>query len=185
MSTQAAERRIPVGPLAGLAGALLLLVSLFIDWWEGATAFTAFEVLDLLLAALALACIAAHAAAFGARIPGFEVGPGVTLAVGALAFLIVLSQVVNDPPAIVALGRDSAFGIWLAVGGSFLMASGGALTSARIAVAVDPEGERVSKRPRGPVAVTPREPAAARMRRRAAERARAAAERDPDQPPGP
>lgn len=180
MSTPAAERRIPVGPLAGLAGALLLLVSLFMDWWAGATAFTAFEVLDLLLAALALACIVGHAAALGARIPGVETGPRVTLALGALALLIVLSQVLNDPPAIAASGRDSAAGIWLALGGSVLMLAGGALTVARIAVAVDPEGERVSKRSRGPVAVTPGEPAAARMRRRAAARARASVESDPD-----
>ena len=52
-------RRIEIGPLAVLAGSLLLLVSLFLDWYElqpdtGFTAFTVFEFLDLLLAALAL-----------------------------------------------------------------------------------------------------------------------------------
>ena len=46
-------------------GALLLLVSLFLDWYEpDVTAWEAFEVLDLLMAALALAALVAAAGAF-------------------------------------------------------------------------------------------------------------------------
>ena len=47
-------RRIEAGPVLVGLGALVLLVSLFLDWYEpDVTAWEAFEVLDLLLAALA------------------------------------------------------------------------------------------------------------------------------------
>ena len=169
MSEPGAERRIPLGPLAGLAGALLLVVSLLLDWWDGVSAFTAFEVLDLVLAALAVGSIAVFAIALGARLPGFEPGRGVALGLAALAFLIVVSQALNDPPAIAGSGRGPAAGLWLALGGSLLLLAGGVLAAARISLALDPEqgGARTP-------APDPPEPAAARMRRRAAARAAAA-----------
>ena len=189
MSAEALERRIPVGPLAGLPGAALLLVSLFLDWWEGTAAFTAFEVLDLVLVALALGAVFVHARALGAPLPGAELPTGLVGALGVVAFVLVMSQVVNEPPAIVASGRGAATGIWLGLAGSVLMLVGGTLVAARIAVALDADPERVSKRPRGPVAVKPPEPAAAKMRRRAAAGARAAAaakgDPEPDRPAAP
>jgi hypothetical protein len=182
VSVEAGERRIPVGPIVGLAGAALLLVSLFLDWWEGTAAFTAFEVLDLVLVALVLAEAVVLAGLLGARLPGLEPAPGLALAAGLAALVVVLSQLLNDPPAIAATDRGAAAGIWIALGGSMLMLAGGALVAARIAVALDPGEGRTSRRPRGPVAEPPREPAAAAMRRRAAARARAAAEaeREPE-----
>ena len=59
----AGERRIPLGPLVGTIGAVLLTVSLFLDWWEGVTGFTAFEALDLVLLALAVVTALALAGA--------------------------------------------------------------------------------------------------------------------------
>jgi hypothetical protein len=176
VSAEAGERRIPVGPLAGLAGAVLLLVSLFVDWWEGTTAFTAFEVLDLMLVALVVAEVVVLAGLLGARLPGLEPAPGLALAAGLAALVIVVSQLLNDPPAIAGTGLGTAAGIWIGLAGSLLMLAGGGLVAARIAVAVHPSEERFSRRPRGPVAEPPPEPAAAAMRRRAAARARAAAE---------
>ena len=49
--------RIPIGPLVAALGAVLLIVSLFLDWYGARTAFTVFEVLDLLLVLGALATI--------------------------------------------------------------------------------------------------------------------------------
>ena len=43
--------RIPLGPLVGHVGAVLLVVSLFLDWCEDVTGFTVFEALDLVLLA--------------------------------------------------------------------------------------------------------------------------------------
>ena len=53
-------RRIEAGPVLVGLGALLLLVSVFLDWYEpNVTAWQAFEVLDLLMAALSLAALVA------------------------------------------------------------------------------------------------------------------------------
>lgn len=61
-------RQIALGPVLAAVAALLLLVSLFLDWYEpGFSAWTVFEFLDLLLAVLALASIgiAAQASDWG------------------------------------------------------------------------------------------------------------------------
>jgi hypothetical protein len=148
------RRRIPVGPLIGLVGAVVLAVSLFLNWWEGVTAFTAFEVLDLLLLALALAAAVSLAEAAGARLPsGTAVGAALALPVGVLALLIVFSQLVNDPPAIVGHGLGHDIGIWLALGGSLLMVAGSLLAVARISLALDME-RREERRPADPEAPT-------------------------------
>ena len=49
MSSARRDTQIPVGPLVAAIGAVLLIVSLFVDWYEGLTAFTVFEFIDLLL----------------------------------------------------------------------------------------------------------------------------------------
>jgi hypothetical protein len=134
------QRRISIGPMIGLVGALLLLVSLFLNWWDGITAFTGFEVLDLLLAALALAAIVSLAEAAGARLPsGVAIGSALALPLGLLALLIVVSQLVNDPPAVAGGGRSHEVGIWLALAGSLLIVGGSLLAVARISLALDLE----------------------------------------------
>ena len=130
------ERRVPLGPLVGTIGAVLLAVSLFLDWWEGLTGFTAFEALDLVLLALAVVTAAALLAEAGVRIPALS--PGGALAPALLALVIVLVQLVNDPPIVVGdggPGHDT--GIWLAVAGSVLMTVGAVVTASRISLAVD------------------------------------------------
>jgi hypothetical protein len=136
-------RRIEIGPVAVLAGSLLLLVSLFLDWYElqpgsGFTAFTVFELLDLVLAALALA---GAAGALTRILRGTGDGPGDTAleqvapGVAISALILVLSQVFNHPPA--AVGDDALSGQWLALGGAALMAAGAVLDAARISFAVN------------------------------------------------
>ena len=45
----------------------------------------------------------------------------------------------NDPPAVAGPnGRDQATGIWLALGGAALMVAGAVLSTARIAISVEP-----------------------------------------------
>jgi hypothetical protein len=134
------ERRISIGPLIGIVGALLLLVSLFLDWYEGISGFTVFEVLDLLLAGLAIAAIVALANALGARLKGAGALDGRTaLPLAALAFLVVVSQLLNDPPAVAGGDRDPDLGIWLALAGSLLLLAGALLSVARISLALDLE----------------------------------------------
>ena len=137
----ARDAQLPIGPLVAAIGAIMLVVSLFLDWYEGLTAFTVFEFIDLMLVALALATLALLAASLGLiRLPE---RPGLPFAVALVAFLIVLSQVVNDPPAVAGPnGSDQDTGIWIALAGTALMVAGAVLASARIAIAVEPRAAR-------------------------------------------
>ncbi|HET8821044.1 MAG TPA: hypothetical protein VFM57_05815 [Thermoleophilaceae bacterium] len=133
---------IPVGPMVAALGALLLIASLFTDWYEDITGFTVFEFNDLLLVGLALVTLAALAAAMRLVRP---LDPGVALAVAILALLVVLSQIVNDPPAVAGdNGRDQDVGIWLALAGAALMVAGAVLSTVRLAIAVEPRERRPS-----------------------------------------
>jgi hypothetical protein len=131
------ERRIALGPLVGTLGSALLAVSLFLDWWDGVTAFTAFEVLDLVLLALASGTAAALLTEAGLPLPRSPLS-GRALPLAALALLIVLTQIVNDPPLVLGgSGPDHATGIWLALAGGVLMTAGALVTASKISLAVD------------------------------------------------
>ena len=72
-------RRLELGPLVVALGALLLLVSLFLNWYEpNITAWDAFEVWDLVLAALGVFSL--------------------VLAMGLVAVTRIRASVSNDPP---------------------------------------------------------------------------------------
>ena len=142
------SQRLPLGPLIAALGAVLLLVSLFLDWYGGddggVTAFTVFEALDLVLAALALAALGALVAELGGRLPA--IGDRLrqaAVAVGGLALLIVLSQLLNEPPVVAAVSSVSQdevgpdVGLWLALAGAALMLAGALLGAARVSLAVD------------------------------------------------
>jgi hypothetical protein len=151
-------REIALGPLAAAAGAVLLAVSLFLDWYGPFTAFTIFEVLDLLLLGLALVSLFALAERLGVLREGtFPLEPGVSLPLGLAALVVVASQLVNHPPA--AVGRDPELGLWLALGGSALLVLGSLLSVAHIRLAVDVERRRAAA-PVDPDAPTVTDPAA-------------------------
>jgi hypothetical protein len=129
------QTQLAVGPLIASVGAVLLIVSLFLDWYETFTGFTIFEFLDLLLVLLALATIASLAGGLGLGTP--PVSPAVALGVALLALFVVLSQIVNDPPVIAVGGPDKDIGIWLALSGSALMVAGAVLGYAHISLALE------------------------------------------------
>jgi hypothetical protein len=134
------ETHIPIGPLLAAIGGVLLIVSLGLDWYGPRSAFTAFEVWDLVLVVLALVTFAALAAAIGLlRTP---LRPGTGLVVGAAALIIVLTQLVNHPPAGIHL--DEGTGLWLGLGGAALMLAGAVLSTARVAISIEPRGRGAS-----------------------------------------
>lgn len=138
--------RIDAGPPIAIGGALLLLVSLFLDWYEpGVTAWTVFEVLDLVLAALAVGCLLGAAARLGLELPGGRALWDRFAVLGVLALVIVLSQLINHPPA--AVGEYTKTGLWLGLGGAALLALGGLLSVTRISFAVEVEGREPSGAP--------------------------------------
>jgi len=151
--------RIEASAALAAGGGLALLVSLFLPWYEpDVTAWTAFEVLDLVLALLAIASVLAAAAEVGLL---GVVPPRQLPALGAVAVVIVVAALINHPP--LALGRPPKVGIWLAFGASLAILAGGLLRVARISLAVTfdlPDADRPA-RPARPDAHTeplPRHP---------------------------
>ena len=131
------QTQLAVGPLIAAVGAVLLIVSLFLDWYEGLTGFTVFEFLDLLLVLLALATIASLAAGMGLVKPAPS--PVVSLGVALFTIFVVLTQIINDPPAVIGPdGRDQDIGIWLGLSGAALMVAGAVLGYASISLAFEP-----------------------------------------------
>jgi hypothetical protein len=148
------HRTIAIGPLIGLAGGVLLFVSLFLEWYESEgdepllTAFTVFEVLDVMLALLALGAVVALAESLGFRLP--SAGPSARarlgLPLGAAALVLIVFQLLNDPPFIVGSDRGPELGLWLALAGALLIVAGGLLAVARISLALDVEQRRAERR---------------------------------------
>jgi hypothetical protein len=129
------QTQLAVGPLVAAIGAVLLIVSLFLDWYEGLTGFTIFEFLDLLLVLLALATIVSLAGGMGVMKPA--VSPGVSLAVALFTVYVVVSQILNDPPAVIGPGPEKDIGIWLALSGAALMVAGAVLGYAHVSLALE------------------------------------------------
>src|SRR5919108_678012 len=128
------DYKIPVGPLVALCGAVILIVSLFLDWYESLTGWTVFEIVDLVLVGLALWTIFSLAGAFGIA----KTSNPVAALIGAVVTLvIVVTQIINDPPAVAGGGPDKDVGIWLALGGAGLMVVGAALATTHISLAVE------------------------------------------------
>ncbi len=129
-------RRIEAGPVLVGLGALVLLVSVFLDWYEpNVTAWEAFEVFDLLLSVLALAAIVA---AVGTVRPDAAVieRHHLPLIVAALT-VIVASQILDPPPGVAG---DPTTGAWLALGAAVVMCIGAVLTLGRVSFALTVEG---------------------------------------------
>jgi hypothetical protein len=137
MSARPRQTTIPLGPLIAAIGAVLLLVSLFLDWYEGLTAFTVFELVDIVLVVCTLLIVLQLAGGMGLMKP--PASPVVSLLVALFALGVVLTQLVNDPPAVAGgNGPDRDIGIWLAVAGALLMATGAFLATANISLAIEP-----------------------------------------------
>lgn len=138
-------RRFEVGPILVALGAVVLLVSLFLDWYGSLTAWDAFEVVEVLLGALA---VTALVIALGQLVPDIEYIdrrylPAVVLATAVL----VAAEIINPPPAAgnAALGS----GAWIAFASAAVMFLGTVLTFGRVRFAVSVEGRQ--RRERVPV----------------------------------
>ena len=152
MNARPHETHIPIGPLISAIGGVLLMVSLGLDWYGEFSAFTAFEVWDLVLLVLGLLTLAGLAIALG--LLHTPLRPGTGLAVGAAAVIIVGSQAINHPPA--GIDLDEGTGLWLGLGGSVLMLAGAVLSTARIAISVEPRGRGATVTTGGPAPEAPR-----------------------------
>jgi hypothetical protein len=161
------RERFDAGTGLVAVGAVLLLVSLFIDWYHpGGDAWAVFESLDVLLAGAAVCGLLAVAPRFGTG----GLGRALPL-ISAIAFAVVLVQLIDPPP--VVRHSDLATGAWLALAATAIMTLGAMLGAASISVTVDVRGR---ERRRRTAAIDARESAA-----EAAEAA-AAADAEPVRP---
>jgi zinc transporter ZupT len=152
------ERRIDAGAAVAAAGALLLLISLFLDWYgdgrDGYSAWTLFEVIDLALAAGALLALSTFLSRSGVE-PRLPQAPLVLL--GGVALVLTASQLIDAPPAVAASELDPQTGAWLALAGAALLLAGAFMSAARVSFSVEqreprpgtppPETETVQMRP--------------------------------------
>ena len=132
-------RRFEVGPMLVALAAVALLVGLFLEWYGDQTAWDAFEVVDVLLALLAIAALVAAA---GLLMPDLEYLerrwlPPVVFGVAVL----VAAELVNPPPA--AVDDSLGDGAWLAFGAAIVMLVGAVLSFGRVSLAVAVEGREV------------------------------------------
>ena len=140
------RQRFDAGTVLVALGAVLLLVSLFLDWFGppggsgGVSAWTSFESLDLVLAALALAAISPLVASDDAAVVLQRALPWICGA----ALVIVASQLIDPPPAVLDADRET--GAWLALAATLVMSCGALLSSARISVVVDVQARERRRR---------------------------------------
>ena len=133
-------RRFEVGPILVALGAILLLVSLFLEWYGPLNAWEAFEVVEVLLAVLAIAAIVI---AVG-QLADLEYGNRRWLPpLVAAAAVLVAAELVDPPPA--AGAEELAEGAWLAFAGALVMLAGAVLTVGRISFAISVEGREVER----------------------------------------
>jgi hypothetical protein len=122
------DRRFDLGRVLLVIGGALLLISLFLKWYDtGPTGWQVFEALDLVLAALAVAAIAV--AVWPEEAPGWSAAM-----IPAAALFVVAVQLIDAPPA-AGDGKPST-GAWVALAAALTMAVGAALALARISVVV-------------------------------------------------
>jgi len=134
-------RRFEVGPIL-VALAAIVLVSLFLDWYGSLTAWDVFEVVEVILGALA---VVAFVIALGQIVPDVDYAdrrwlPAVVLAIAVL----VAAEIINPPPA--AGGQDPAIGAWMAFGAAVVMFIGAVLTFGRVRFSLSVEGRATRER---------------------------------------
>jgi hypothetical protein len=135
-------RRFEIGPLLIAVAALVLLVALFLRWYGSDNAWHAFEIVDLLLAVLALGALAIAVTLVVPELGGLDPRP-LPWIVGAVV-VVVAAELLNPPPT-VAVSRLGT-GAWMAFGAACVMLVGAVLTVGRVSLAVAVEGRDLRRR---------------------------------------
>ena len=140
------RRPLDAGAAVAAAGAVLLLVSLFLDWYgddrHGYSAWTVFEVVDLVLAAIALVTLSTFLSTSGVE-PRLPRAP--LLVLGSAALVLTASQLIDGPPATALTQFDLQTGAWLALAGSALVLAGAFMSVARVSFSVEQRETRAAE----------------------------------------
>jgi hypothetical protein len=135
-------RRFEIGPILAAAGALVLLVSLFLDWYGSVTAWGAFEIADILLAVLAVGALIAAA---GILAPELSYVEGRWLPALAVAAIVLVVTELISPPGVLAQA-DLQTGAWLALAAALVMLVGALLSIGKVSFSVAIEGRETKRR---------------------------------------
>lgn len=142
-------RRLRAGEwITGLAG-VVLVVSLFLPWYDGANAWEALTIIDVLLALVGLAAIGLVPLTARETVPAIPLAIEALLAIAAkVAVVLVLLRVIS--PAGDADVREA--GLWLALASSVMIAAGSwiAMRDERLS-----EGDRLTDLTGRPVSSAP------------------------------
>lgn len=137
-------RRLRAGEWLALAGAVLLVVSLFTTWYDDVSGFEALSVIDVLLvlvAAVAVALAILQATQTG---PALAVAFGVlTVTTGVVGVLLVLFRLIDAPGEL----GGPATGAWLGLVGAVALTAGGWMSIANEHVGHLPPGPEPERRP--------------------------------------
>jgi hypothetical protein len=123
------SRRLRPGELLAAAGGVVLLASMFLDWYgpvgrtDGVTAWQAFTVADVLIAIVALFAIALAVAQVALRGPALPVALGVITSAVTIAGVIVVVFRLIDQPGPNNLVELRA-GAWIGLAGALAAAAG-------------------------------------------------------------
>lgn len=135
------RQRFDLGAGLIALGAVGLVISLFLDWYSPSiTGWEAFEIVDWALALCALGALAA----VGIALRDATTAPRWLAGVIFAAAFLVVSQIIDPPPA--AHGQPRDVGAWVALGSVALMILANALTAASISVTVDVRGRERRRR---------------------------------------
>jgi hypothetical protein len=105
-------------PLIAAGGGLLLFISLFMDWFEGVSAWQIFDLTDIVLALLGLIALAIGAMIASGNTANLPAAPSVIVTTsGLIAFSMVATYVFE--------GEEKKFGIFLGLIGTIAMIVGG------------------------------------------------------------
>jgi hypothetical protein len=128
--------RINGGMALVVLGAIALIVSLFLHWYEpNRSAWTVFEVWDVVLAGIGVASILAVIPIRRRDAPDKHLVPERWLPfLAGAAIVIVVVALVNHPPD--ARGAGLQVGAWIAFGAVVVLAAGAILSRTRISLVV-------------------------------------------------
>ncbi len=122
-------RRLRVGEIVLAAGGAVLIVSLFLPWYDtagdaSASGFEALGAIDVILALVAACAISVTVATTVMRVAAVPIAlDALATLLGLPALVLVLVRVLDLPE--VATGRE--FGVWVALAGAAGIVVGGAL----------------------------------------------------------
>src|SRR5436190_2396897 len=129
-------QRMNGGLAVAAIGAVLLIVSLFLDWFAPARdAWTVFELNDLILAGIALLVLEVAVADLLARPEAQRYVPeGSVVYAGVGALIIVGATLIQPPPGAIHSSRE--IGAWLGLAAAALITAGGFAIRARVSLVI-------------------------------------------------